>query len=151
MKRRIIIILAIVLVFVLLACYFHVKGTEIKGIHAISEDYTCTIRKEAVFGGEENQYTLDSDQIMALRELILDTNFTRRISNGFSYTGPKTEYCITLECTGTDGRELDFIYIICVDNLYCQISLPYQNQQLHLNIHNSHWQESLEHILSNNP
>lgn len=144
-------ILAIVLVFVLLACYFHVKGTEIKGINAISEDYTCTIHKAISFGGEENQYTLQPDQIMALRELILDTNFTRRISSGFSYTGPKAEYRITLECTGTDGRELDFIYIMCVDNLYCQISLPYQNQQWYLNIHNSHWQETLEEILSANP
>ena len=148
MKRRLV-IASVLLIILLLFCFFHVRGSELTGIASISEEYTATVMKQpASLTEKEVQYSFNDRQITAMRDLFLETTFTRRLSSGFSYTGPKDEYVITLELTGADGKQLDFFHIFCVGNQYCQISAPYHNLNLNLNIHDPNWQDALERILS---
>ena len=87
MKRRLV-IMSVLLIILLLFCFFHVWGGELEGFASISEEYTATVIKQpASLSEEEVQYSLNSRQTTALRDLFLETTFTRRLSNGFSYTG----------------------------------------------------------------
>ena len=148
MNRRLV-IMSVLLIILLVFCFFHVRGGELEGFASISEEYTAMVIKQpASLSEEEVQYSLNSRQTTALRDLFLETTFTRRLSNGFSYTGQKDEYVITMELTGADGKQLDFFHIFCVGSQYCQISAPYHDLNLSLNIHNPNWQDALERILS---
>ena len=64
-------------------------------------------------------------------------------------TGKLISYSIRVHRgRGADGKQLDFFHIFCVGNQYCQISAPYHNLNLNLNIHDPNWQDALERILS---
>ena len=62
--------------------YFHVSGSEIDGVADIGPDCTVTVEKSlAVYSTKLGSYTLTPEGMDALRELLLDSSFTRELSN----------------------------------------------------------------------
>ena len=129
--------------------YFRVDGHEIDSISAISEEYTATVTKtHGTLAREKTEYVLSSEQVLLLKELILDGSYTRRLSFDYSYTGLRDTYQITLECTAASGKQVDFISIHCVENLYLQIRCPYGEKDFSLKNRDASWYTALEAILA---
>lgn len=75
-------LLPIVLLAIFVYSYFHVSGSEIDGVADIGPGCTVTVEKSlAVYSTKLGSYTLTLEGTDALRELLLDSSFTRELSN----------------------------------------------------------------------
>ena len=157
MKKKLIIGL-IVLLLILSAVgffsYYYVDGTELPAIHDLTGEYTASVVKTQIsFNNYQPQeYTLSSEQVLAFRDLLHSSSFTRHFSKHRYYEGLHDTYSIVLELYDDQGKQVDFIQIFFVEDLYFTISVPYSGERLSLNVRNDQLDEVLDAILlGNNP
>lgn len=142
-------ILGLLLAVVLAYCCFSVDGAEIKEIEAVTVNYTATVVKtHGTLQQQQTEYTLTPQQIQQIKDLIQSSRFTRKLSSGFHYKGLKDIYRITLEYRDSQGRQLDFLSLYCVEDQYLMImATSPDSRNHHLLIRNANWHNSLESIL----
>ena len=140
---------AAVLIAVIVLSWFHVDGSELSGIEQVSENHTVSVIKTpaSVNNYQSIEYTLTAEQILALKELIQDSHFTRYPFNSYSYKGLHDTYSILLELENGEGKQVDFITIFFVEDLYFSISAPYADEDLTLKIRTKQLDEKLDEIL----
>ena len=131
---------------ILLACfvysYFHVSGAEIDGVADIGPDCTVTAEQSlAVWGTILGQYTLTPEGADALRELLLNSSFTRVLSNMITFQDHR-QY--ELRVSFPDGRDPLIICVLGGEFL----SVVNQFDGKHLKINDPDFPERLEKLLS---
>ena len=122
--------------------YFHVSGIEIDHVSDISA--SCTVTVEKYYHLEHinrAEFTLNTDQIHQMKELILNSDFTRVMASWVQFHD-KDMYDIFINFH--DGQR--YISIHCIGNEY--ISITDQFSGKHLKIQNPDWKEGLEAILA---
>nr|WP_300003744.1 hypothetical protein [Tissierella sp.] len=138
---KVIIVILTILMFIFFAySYFNVKGSEIKDVSNITEAKSVSMIKNYSTTPEiTEEFTLDSEQMERLKELILDSNFTKLLLPSVS-NSDKDEYFIVIRFDdyGNDLR------IDSIGNEY--ISFPYQINGW-LRINNPDWHKTLEKII----
>lgn len=153
MKKRYWISFVVILLLIatlLFLSWFRVDGSELHSMDQVSENYTVSVRKTpgSLNNYQTIEYTLTADQIVAFRELVFDTSFTRHLSNSYSYRGLRDTYSILLEFYNEQGKQVDFITIFFVEDLYFSISAPYAEERLTLKIQDEQFDEKLDAILN---
>ena len=114
---------------------------EYNDVKNISDTCTVTIIKyQHMEYNERSEYVLDAGQIEQLKELILESSFTRDLSNWITFND-RDIYDIQVDF----NNRQDFISIHCIGNEY--ISVINQFDDKHLRINNPNWKESLEEII----
>ena len=134
--------------------YYHVDGTELPAIQGLTGEYTASVVKtqNSFNNYQPQEYTLSPEQVLAFRELLQSSSFTSHFSRHHRYEGFHDTYSIVLELYDDQGKQLDFIQIFFVEDLYFTISAPYSSERLSLNVRNDQLDEVLDAILvSNNP
>ena len=124
--------------------YFHVSGSEIQGVRDITEGCTVSVAHCPWMEWDNGtEYVLDGSQIQGLRELLMDSSFTRNpaafVTGQFS-----EEYRIMVEFD--DSRHPLIIY--CIDDKY--VTVLNDSDQFggkHLNINNPNWKKALDELL----
>ncbi len=139
-KRKTAIFLPVLIVLVIAVySWFHVEGKEIDGALEISPECTVKIRV-----GNENQeeYTLDAEEINMLQKLILTSSFTRNLSTFVTYPSGTEHYTVLIDW----NNQQDFLTIHTIGNEY--ISIVNQFDGKYLKINNPEWESSLKKIIS---
>lgn len=144
MKKKHIIIIAVIIVMVCaisIFCYFHVAGRQIDNIKSISDACTVMIIKyQHMEYDKRNEYVLDAGQIDQLKELIIESSFTRELSNMITLNN-RDIYDIQIDFNNYE----DFISIHCIGNEY--ITVTNQFNGMFLKINNRNWKATLEKII----
>lgn len=140
--------IALVLLCVLMVySFFHITGRAIQGVEALSADCAVTVKKYPHLQSEKAQtYTLQSGQIAALKQLLLDSDFTRSLANAVYFDGNDAFYYDILVDYGT-GQ--DVLSIHGIDNYYLTVTNQFGGK--HLKINNPDWTKTLEEILAAGP
>ena len=152
MKKKLflcLILLLLILGAVDFLSYYHVDGTELPAIHVLTGEYTGTVRKtpSSLNNYQTQEYTLSSEQILAFQELLQNSSFTRHFSPSYSYKGLHDTYSIVLELYNDQGKQVDFVQIFFVEDLYFTIAAPYSGENLTLKVRNDQLDEVLDSIL----
>lgn len=140
--KRMLAIGILVIGVIFLYSYFHVAGREIENAERISDD-VCTVtitRYQHMEYEQRKEYVLDAVQIKQLKTLILQSSFTRGLSDVVTFKDHDM-YDILVEFYNRQ----DFILINCIGNEY--ISVIDQFDGKHLKIKNPNWKASLEEII----
>lgn len=144
------VVILLLIATLLFLSWFRVNGSELQSMEQVSEDYTVSVSK--TYGSLNNyqsiEYTLNAEQIMAFKELVLDTSFIRHLSRHHYYSGLRDTYSILLELYNEQGQQLDFIQIFFVEDIYFTISAPYAEERLTLKIQDEQFDEKLDEILN---
>ena len=134
--------IALVVMALLAASYFHVPGSEIAGVSEISDSCTVTVAKYQVLEYEDRvEYTLNAEQIQQLKKLILESDFTRVLASTV-YSEERDMYDIRIDFN--DGQR--FLAIHCFANEYITVTDQFDGK--HLKINNPDWEVELESILA---
>lgn len=149
MKRKFMAALSVILILavVFFTSWFYVGGREIACMQAVSDQYTCFVDKTNDNLSNPTTHTLTKDQILQLKELVLSSRFLRRMSHSYTYTGMCDTYSLVLEREDSQGKQVDFIQIFIVEDLYISISAPYTHERLTLKLLDPQFCEELETIL----
>ena len=129
--------------------YYHVDGTELPAIQELTGEYTASVVKtqNSFNNYQPQEYTLSSEQVLAFQRLLQSSSFTRHFSKHRRYEGFHDTYSIVLELYNDQGKQVDFIQIFFVEDLYFTISAPYSGERLSLNVRNDQLDEKLDTIL----
>lgn len=143
---------ALLLAVVCILSWFRVDGSELPSIENLSEHYIATISKTAASHNnfQSQEYILTDEQILALKEVLLNSRFTRRLSHSYSYKGLHDTYSIVLELDNEMGKQVDFIQIFFVEDLYFSVVAPYSGERMTLKIRNPQLDEMLDQIILEN-
>ena len=127
---------------VMIWSWFHVSGSEIDLVKDIHTGCTVTVASYEHMKWEERViYTLEAEQILRLRDLLLSTTFVRdpaKIKYGFD----EDQYDIRIDFN--NGQ--DFLGFSCAGDDHLTVSGG--DVDGFLNIHNKEWRESLLAILA---
>lgn len=135
-------LLPIVLLAIFVYSYFHVSGSEIDGVADIGPGCTVTVEKSiAVYSTKLGCYTLTPEGTDALRELLLDSSFTRELSNIVQFSD-HDQYDLRIEFP--DGR--DPLIVEVLGGEYLSIVNRFDGK--HLKINTADFKEGLEEILN---
>ena len=138
-------LLALAIGFAFLYDYFHVTGKEIPAALEISDFCTVTIAKYRLLEYNDRvEYTLDPDQTMKLRELILDSSFTRELASTVSFHD-RDQYDIRI--FWDDGTQPLILHSLGGE--YLTVTNAFDGK--HLKIENPSWKATLEEILADSP
>lgn len=130
----------VILVFMTYS-YFNVKGSEIKGASNISDAKNVSILKNYSDPKIRDDLMLDSEQIKQLKELVLDSNFTRTLLSSVSHSNTD-EYLITVNFDDFENQ----LRIDCIGNEYINVVNQFNSRWLRIN--NADWHKTLEEIIS---
>ena len=141
-KKQIVIAMIIVMVCVIpIFSYFHVAGRRIDNIKNVSDACTVMIIKyQHMEYDKRSEYVLDAGQIDQLKELIIESSFTRDLSNMIMFHDHDI-YDIQIDF----NNHRDFISIHCIGNEY--ISVTNQFNDKFLKVNNRNWKATLEKII----
>ena len=135
-------ILVLLLVVFIVYSWFHVRGSEIDGVQEISDSCTVTVRAYQHLEYENRtEYTLNSEQIQELKNLILDSSFTRVLASYVTFED-QNMYDILIDFN--NGQ--DFISIHNIGSEYIAVTNQFGDK--HLKINNPEWKSTLERIIS---
>jgi len=143
MKKSFKLIVGIVIVISLASIiysYFNVTGDEIAGISDITVSSNIIIRKSYVGSTTNEEYVLNADQIKMLKTLILESNFTRNLSNKVRFYD-KDMYTIVINYKNSSVG----FNIHCTGNEWISIASQFNGK--HLKVNNLNWKSSLEEII----
>lgn len=135
-----------VFLLILLAIYdlFHVSGRDIDLIAEMNESCTVTVDTYEHMKWEERETkTLNGEQITALKELILETDFTRDFSSMRRFYD-QDQYDIRIDF----NNGTDFVSISCTGGEYLTVTNQFDGG--FLTIKNPNWKTALEAILAMN-
>ena len=94
--------------------FFHVTGSEIKNVNKLSEAHTAAIGKES----QSYVHMLNEEKIEMLKELLLETTFTRKIRKTIIGPLPENRYSILVDWN--DGGKTN-LYIHLIGGEYAQV------------------------------
>lgn len=135
-------LLPIVLLAIFVYSYFHVSGSEIDGVADIGPGCTVTVEKSfAVYSTKLGSYTLTLEGTDALRELLLDSSFTRELSYVMQLHD-HDQYDLRIEFP--DGH--DPLIIEVLGGEYLSVVNRFDGK--HLKINTADFKERLEEILN---
>ena len=143
MKKSFKLIVGIVIVTLfcsIIYSYFNVSGDEITGVSNITTSSNVVIRK-SYQGINEQEYVLNANQIEMLKTLILQSDFTRSLSNIVRFND-KDMYAIIIN----DNEAGIWLNIHCIGNEW--ISIAFQFNGKHLKINNPNWKSNIEEIIA---
>lgn len=143
MKKLLKLIVAIVIIISLVSIiysYFNVTGAEIAGVSDITASSNIIIRKSYLETTAYEEYELSTNQIEMLKSLILESSFTRNLSNKVRFYD-KDLYTISIN----DSEAGIWFNIHCIGNEW--ISIANQFSGKHLKIKNPNWKSTLEEII----
>lgn len=141
------VIAAFFLSFGLLAVfsYFHVDGKEIAGVTTI--DKTCEagiIRHDLLNDAAPQEYVLEAPQIEQLKQLLLESSFTRRLRFMDNSSHAKVSYSIYIFF----NERQDVLLLDCLGGDFMLVSCSFDGKDPYdLKINNKDWQAALENIL----
>ena len=139
--RNLLCLLSVVLLASFTYSYFHVSGGEIDGVTDIGPDCTVTVRQPlAVYLTVVGEWTLTPEETDELRDLLLDSSFTRELSRVVSVDRTDQQY--ELRVSYPDGRSPLVITVLVGEFLY----VADQFDGRHLKINDSDFMERLEGI-----
>ena len=140
--RRMILPLILIAAAVLIGNWFYVGGGEIPLVKEIHTGCTVTVASYELLEWEKRvTYTLEGEQILRLKELLLDTAFIRdpaKVKYGFD----RDQYDIRIDFN--NGQ--DFLGFTCAGDDHLTVSGV--DLDGFLNIRNKEWRESLLAILA---
>ena len=138
--RKIMLLLPILIVAaVLLQSYMHVSGYEIDGISDISVDCVVVVDR-LTYQQERMSYSLNSEQMEAFRNLILNTTFVRTFSASYR----DREHADSYSAYVNFGDARPNLHIQAVGN---QAFAVFEQSYGWMIIQNADWEENLLHIL----
>lgn len=151
MNRFILLSLVVILIsgIIFAISWIYIDGTEISCLEAVSDQYTGFVDKTLVsFNNYDSvSHTLTEDQILQLKQLLLDSRFRRNLSHSYSYNGLHDTYSLFLECDDSQGRQVAFIQIFIIEDLYISITSPYTDERFTMKILDNQFCDVLDRIL----
>ena len=151
MNRFILLSLVVILIsgIIFAISWIYIDGTEISCLEAVSDQYTGFVDKTLVsFNNYDSvSHTLTEDQFLQLKQLLLDSRFRRYLSHSYSYNGLHDTYSLFLECDDSQGRQVAFIQIFIIEDLYISITSPYTDERFTMKILDNQFCDVLDRIL----
>lgn len=112
--RKILPIIIAVLVAFGIYDFFHITGSEIKNVNKLTEAQHVDVGKDSL----SFVNNLNEEQVKALKELLLETTFTRRLSRTIIGPLPESRYSILADW-GDGGKT--HLYIHLIGGEYAQV------------------------------
>lgn len=133
------------LCFIIVFSYFHVGGKEIAGVTAIND--TCEVeivRYDLLDYGTPQEYVLNAPQIEQLKQLLLDSSFTRRLRFPNEVSHDIISYSIYIYF---DERQ-EVLFLDCLGGDFMLAYSSFEEKDAYdLKINNKDWKAALENIL----
>ena len=92
--RRLILFLIVIICIISLYSFFYVSGSDIKNIKKLSEKCVVTVIISNDNVDKEQEYILNAEQKEELKQLLLNTKYTRRMSNTIIGVLPENSYTV---------------------------------------------------------
>lgn len=137
MKKLLWIIIAIVLVFGIYD-FFHISGSEIKNVNKLTEAHYVDVGRDSY----SFVHNLNEEQVKALKELLLETTFTRKIRR--TIIGPLLESRYSILADWNDNGKTN-LYIHLLGGEYAQVGGQFGDAFLKIN--NENFEDELKEII----
>ena len=108
MKKFKYLILLLILIICIISIYsfFNVSGSEIKNVKKLSEKCVVTVIVSNDNIDKKQEYVLNVEQKEELKQLLLDTNYTRRMYNTIIGVLPDNTYTILADWNDNEKTNL---------------------------------------------
>ena len=130
---------------VLTIFFFRVEGKKITGVTAINE--TCEveiIKHDLLDDGTPQEYVLDAAQIEELKQLLMESTFTRRLS--FLNNGSHESVSYSIYIFFNERQEV--LSLDCLGGDIMLVSGSFEERDIYdLKINNKAWKTTLESII----
>ena len=146
--RKLFPVVIIVVLVGLIYSFFHIDGREIKNIKMLSYDTRVSIIINDTYGHSNRQeYELNAKQIDALKNLLKNNSYKRRLSSTIIGQLPEKEYTILADWDG--GTPQMLLYIKILGNEYINFSHQFNilNHNIYHKIQDSDFEKELISIL----
>lgn len=138
-------VLLVVLVLFAGFSYFHVSGKEIASAAAINDDCEVRIvRHDMLASPSFREYSIEGQQIEQLKQLILNSSFSRRLK--FLNTNSHDSISYNISIYFHDRQE--YLQLNCTGGDFMLVSSSFEEKDHYdLKISSKEWKASLENIL----
>ena len=141
-------IITIVLIVGLIYSFFSIDGREIKNIDKLSSDCRVSVVVNDTYGDENRQeYELNGKQIEALKNLLMNNTYKRRLSSTIIGQLPEKDYTILADWD--DGTPQMLLYIKIIGNEYINFSQQFNffKHNIYHKIKNPDFEKELIYVL----
>ena len=141
-------IITIVLIVGLIYSFFSIDGREIKNIDKLSSDCRVSVVVNDTYGDENRQeYELNGKQIEALKNLLMNNTYKRRLSSTIIGQLPEKNYTILADWD--DGTTQMLLYIKIIGNEYINFSQQFNffKHNIYHKIKNPDFEKELIYVL----
>ena len=141
-------IITIVLIVGVIYSFFSIDGREIKNIDKLSSDCRVSVLFNDKYGDENRQeYELNSKQIEALKNLLMNNTYKRRLSSTIIGQLPEKNYTILADWD--DGTPQMLLYIKIIGNEYINFSQQFNffKHNIYHKIKNPDFEKELIYVL----
>ena len=141
-------IITIVLIVGLIYSFFSIDGREIKNIDKLSSDCRVSVVVNDTYGDENRQeYELNGKQIEALKNLLMNNTYKRRLSSTIIGQLPEKNYTILADWD--DGTPQMLLYIKIIGNEYINFSQQFNffKYNIYHKIKNPDFEKELIYVL----
>ena len=141
-------IITIVLIVGLIYSFFSIDGREIKNIDKLSADCRVSVVVNDTYGDENRQeYELNGKQIEALKNLLMNNTYKRRLSSTIIGQLPEKDYTILADWD--DGTPQMLLYIKIIGNEYINFSQQFNffKYNIYHKIKNPDFEKELIYVL----
>ena len=150
--KKILPFLSIILIVGLIYSFFQINGREIKNIKKLSSDCRVSVIVNDTYGHDNRQeYELNANQIEALKKLLMNNSYKRRLSSTIIGHLPEKEYSILADWD-KDGTPQVLLYIKIIGNEYINFNEQYNffTNKIYHKIKNPDFEKELISILEMN-
>lgn len=141
-------IITIVLIVGVIYSFFSIDGREIKNIDKLSSDCRVSVVVNDTYGDENRQeYELNGKQIEALKNLLMNNTYKRRLSSTIIGQLPEKNYTILADWD--DGTPQMLLYIKIIGNEYINFSQQFNffKHNIYHKIKNPDFEKELIYVL----
>ena len=141
-------IITIVLIVGVIYSFFSIDGREIKNIDKLSSDCRVSVVVNDTYGDENRQeYELNGKQIEALKNLLMNNTYKRRLSSTIIGQLPEKNYTILADWD--DGTPQMLLYIKIIGNEYINFSHQFNffKHNIYHKIKNPDFEKELIYVL----
>ena len=141
-------IITIVLIVGVIYSFFSIDGREIKNIDKLSSDCRVSVVVNDTYGDENRQeYELNGKQIEALKNLLMNNTYKRRLSSTIIGQLPEKDYTILADWD--DGTPQMLLYIKIIGNEYINFSQQFNffKHNIYHKIKNPDFEKELIYVL----
>ena len=147
--KKLLPVITIVLIVGLIYSFFSIDGREIKNIEKLSSDCRVSVVVNDTYGHENRQeYELNGKQIEALKKLLMNNSYKRRLSSTIIGQLPKKDYTILADWDD-DGTPQMLLYIKIIGNEYINFSQQFNffKHNIYHKIKNPDFEKELIYVL----